>query len=52
MVSFNTTVRQMTKIFQWPKCLSRNDQNVSTKKKNRTCLKKNWHGEYCWSHLQ
>jgi len=21
MVSFNTTVRQMTEIFQWPKCL-------------------------------
>jgi len=23
MVSFNTTVRQMTKMFQWPKCLSK-----------------------------
>jgi len=32
MVSFNTTVRQMTEMFQWPKCLSRNDQNVSAKK--------------------
>jgi len=32
MVSFNTTVRQMTKMFQWPKCLSKNDRNVSAKK--------------------
>jgi len=23
LVSFNTTVRLMTKIFQWPKCLSK-----------------------------
>jgi len=23
MVSFNTTVRQMTEMFQWPKCLSK-----------------------------
>jgi len=22
MASFNTTVRQMTEVFQWPKCLS------------------------------
>jgi len=22
MASFNTTVRQMTEMFQWPKCLS------------------------------
>jgi len=22
MASFNTTVKQMTEIFQWPKCLS------------------------------
>jgi len=22
MASFNTTARQMTEIFQWPKCLS------------------------------
>ena len=40
MVSFNTTVRQMTKIFQWPKCLSRNDQNVSTKKKTGPASRK------------
>jgi len=32
--SFNTTVRQMTEMFKWPKCLSKkNDQNVSAKKK-------------------
>jgi len=29
VASFNTTVRQMTEMFQWPKCLSKNDQNVS-----------------------
>jgi len=23
MVSFNTSVRQMTEMFQWPKCLSK-----------------------------
>jgi len=23
MVTFNTTVRQMTEMFQWPKCLSK-----------------------------
>jgi len=33
MVSFNTTVSQLTEMFQWPKCLSRNDRNVSAKKK-------------------
>jgi len=33
MVSFNTTVRQMTEMFQWPKCLSKKDRNVSAKKK-------------------
>jgi len=32
-VSFNTTVRQMTKMFQEPTCLSENGQNVSVKKK-------------------
>ena len=32
MVSFNTTVRQMTEMFQRPKCLSKNDRNVSAKK--------------------
>jgi len=30
-VSFNTTVRQTTEMFQWPKCLSKNDRNVSAK---------------------
>jgi len=29
MASFNTTVRRMTEMFQWPKCLSKNDRNVS-----------------------
>jgi len=30
--SFITTMRQMTKMFQWLKCLSKNDRNVSAKK--------------------
>jgi len=29
MMSFTTTVRQMTEMFQWPKCPSKNDWNVS-----------------------
>jgi len=29
MVSFNTTVRQMIEMFQWPKFLSKNDRNIS-----------------------
>jgi len=33
MASFNTTVRQMTEMLQWPKCLIKNDRNVSAKKK-------------------
>jgi len=32
MASFNATVGQMTEIFQWPKCHSKNDRNVSAKK--------------------
>jgi len=32
MASFNTTVRQVTEMFQWPKCLNKNDRNVSAKK--------------------
>jgi len=28
MASLNTTVRQMTEMFQWSKCLSKNDGNV------------------------
>jgi len=36
MVSFNTTVRQMIEFFQWPKCVSKNDGNVSAKKKPRS----------------
>jgi len=32
MASFTTTVRQMTKMFQWPKCFSKNYGNVSAKK--------------------
>jgi len=35
MVSFNTTVRQTTEMFQWTKCLSKNDQHVSGKKSSR-----------------
>jgi len=31
MAGFNTTLRQMTEMFQWPKCLSKNDRNVSAK---------------------
>jgi len=30
--SFNTSVRQMTEMFQWPICLSKNYRNVSAKK--------------------
>jgi len=40
MVTFNTTVRQMTEMFQWPKCLSKNDRNVFTKK---TIYSNTWH---------
>jgi len=29
--SFDKTVRQMTEMSQWPKCLSKNDRNVSAK---------------------
>jgi len=39
MASFNATVTQMTEMFQWPKCLSRNDQIVSATKKT-VC---HWH---------
>ena len=35
MASLNTTVRQMTKLFQWPKCPRKNYQNVSVKKKKK-----------------
>jgi len=31
--SFDTTVRQMTEMFHWPKFCSKNDRNVSAKKK-------------------
>ena len=34
-MSFNTTVRQMTETFQWPKCVSKNEGNVSAKTKPR-----------------
>jgi len=30
MVSFNTTVRQITDIFQWPKCLSKKRQKYKS----------------------
>jgi len=35
MAGFETSVRQMTEMFQWPKCLSKkmSASNVSTKKK-------------------
>jgi len=33
MVSFNITMTQMTEMFQWTKCLNKNDRNVSSKKK-------------------
>jgi len=33
MASFDTIVRQMTEMFQLPKCLSKNDRNISAKKK-------------------
>jgi len=35
--SFTTTVRQMTKMFQWPICPAKNDRNVSAKKKHSFC---------------
>jgi len=31
MASFNTTVRHMTEMFSWPKCLSKEYRNVSRK---------------------
>jgi len=34
--SFDTTVRQMTEMFQWPKRLSKNDRNASARKKQTT----------------
>ena len=34
--SFNTTVREMTEMFQWPKFLNKTDRNVSAKRKNMT----------------
>jgi len=40
MVSSNTTVRQMTEMFQWPKCLSKNDRNVSATKKDSITISK------------
>jgi len=40
MTTFNTTVSQMTEMFQWPNCLSKNDRNVSVNKKPRTQIKK------------
>jgi len=33
MASFNTTVRQMTEIFRWPKCLSRKWPKYLSEKK-------------------
>jgi len=32
--SFDTTVRQMTEISQWPKCLSKNDRNIYLSERN------------------
>jgi len=32
-LSFNTNVRQKTEMFQWWKCLSKSDRNISAKKK-------------------
>jgi len=32
-MSFNTTVTQMTEMFQWPKCISKNDQIFLVKTK-------------------
>jgi len=32
--SFDTTVRQMTEMFQWPLSLQTKDRNVSVKKNN------------------
>jgi len=37
-VSFNTTVRQMTKMFQWPKCLSRKWSKCLSQRKARVEL--------------
>jgi len=36
MVSFNTTVRQMTERFQWPKCLHKNLPKFFSEKKSYT----------------
>jgi len=33
--SFDTTARQMTEMFQWPKFLSKNRTEMSRRKKNR-----------------
>jgi len=34
MVSFNTTVRQMTEIFQWPNISAKDGRILSAKKNN------------------
>jgi len=36
--NFNTTVRQMTELSQWPKCLCKKVRNVSAKKKTAHML--------------
>jgi len=43
MVSFNTTVRQMTEMFQWSKCLRKNWPKCFSEKRNPGLKHK-----YCW----
>jgi len=38
MASFNTTMRQMTEMFQWPKCLRKKWPKCLSEKKQRTTI--------------
>jgi len=38
VASFDTPVRQMTKMSQWPKCLSKKITEVSQQKNDANCL--------------
>jgi len=40
--SSNTLVQQMTEMFQWPKCLRKNDRNLSAKKKRLQLCRVHW----------
>jgi len=41
-VSLNTTVRQMTEMSQWPKCLSKKMTEMTQRKKNSFAGSSRW----------